>query len=150
MSDTLKREIGGNTLSLWRAKINTRISNYFSRRSDRLTKRGNKTIITNPSCKFINHCTIIFNFTVDNNEKFQLIHEGIFSDKYKAWRKREEEHKLRLDEWRSSVSEWELSDNETRGGAPVKPEFDENPIPIDEMFATIIHYHRSWYRKDLK
>jgi len=145
----MKREIGGNSIHLWRAKINGKIANFFQKKSERLTKKGNKTLITNPTCKFINHCTILFNFTIDTNEKYQLVHQGKFTEKYKEWRKRVEEHELRLEEWETAMDMWEKDDEETRGSAPPKPEMDANPLTNDEMFQTIIAMQKAWFKKEV-
>ena len=82
------REIGGSSFALWRSRLNNRISECFKKRADRLHKIGSKTIISNPSCRFINHCTIIFHFTVNNTEKYQLINQGKYIDRFKNWNRR--------------------------------------------------------------
>jgi hypothetical protein len=148
MVDSMKREIGGNTITLWRSRINGRISEFFRKKSERLKKKGSQTIITNPTCKFINHCTMLFSFTVDTNEKYQLIHQGKFTKKYKDWRKRVEEQKLRIEEWEASMEAWEEEDPDTRGTAPVKPDTDVYPLTTEEMFLTIIPMQKSWYKKE--
>lgn len=48
-----------------------------------LVNRHKPTIITNPSCKLINPFTLIVNFTVDNNEKYQIVLQGNYKEKYK-------------------------------------------------------------------
>ena len=76
-------EIGGNTAVLWYGKQLKKISKYYERRSDELIVKGHKTVISNPSCKLINGFTLLLNFTVDTNKKYQLVTEGRYIDKYK-------------------------------------------------------------------
>jgi hypothetical protein len=142
------REIGGSSFHLWRGKINTKISNFFQKRADKLIKKGTKTIISKPSCKFINHCTLLINFTVNNNEKYQLVHQGKFTPKYKEWRKIVEENETKIVQWESEVQTWEDSDPEKRGSVPVKPVIKKYPLTIEEMFQTILYYQKDWYKKD--
>ena len=149
MSNTTKREVGGNSLTLWLGRLNGRIAKFFQNRSEKLIKKGSTTIITNPTCRFINHCTMIFNFTIDGNEKYQLIHQGKFVEKYKSWRKLVEEQEVKLNEWEISMEEWENSDINSRGAAPQKPELIKYPLTIDEMFQTILSMDKSWYKKDI-
>jgi len=70
------REIGGNTTSLW-------LGNKLTKWGDRLIKKGKKTIISNPTCKLLNPFTLMLNFTIDNNTKFQLILQGDYKERYK-------------------------------------------------------------------
>ena len=77
-------EIGGSTWMLWYGKKLKRIGDYYVRRSEKRLAQGRKTIISNPTCKFINPFTILINFTVDNTNKYQLILEGNYKEKYKT------------------------------------------------------------------
>jgi len=141
------KEIGGNSIHLWRGIINTKISKFFQKRAEKLTKKGSKTIISNPSCKFINHCTILFNFTINTNEKYQLVHQGKFTPKYKTWRKIVEENEAKIVQWESEIQSWEKLDPEKRGPSPVKPETEKYPLTTEEMFQTILHLRKQWYKK---
>ena len=136
------REIGGSSYKLWRAKrlakradrfrnfsrfiynifrrINYTIHSFWlwissriENRSERLHRAGTKVVLSNPSCKYINHCTLMLNFTVDNTDKYQIIHEGRFTDRYKEFKKKE---KAALD---------------------AGEEFDEMPLGNKEMFLLI-------------
>jgi hypothetical protein len=147
MSDNTT-EIGGSTFALWRSRLNARVANFFQKRSERLHRAGRKTVISNPSCKFINHCTIIFNFKVDNNIKYQLVHEGKFTDKFKNWNKQIEEHNQKLKEYEEALVEWESKKPDERNAAPVKPIMDPYPLNNDMMFKTIISMKDKWYKKD--
>jgi len=69
-------EIGGNRLLYW-------IGKKLQSRSESLIQRGKPMTISNPSCKLINPFTLIINFTVDTKDKYQLIMQGAYKDKYK-------------------------------------------------------------------
>lgn len=69
-------EIGGNKFLL-------SLGNYLTNIGKRLIDKGTKTIISNPTCKLINPFTLIINFTVDNNTKYQLVLQGDYKNKYK-------------------------------------------------------------------
>ena len=81
--------IGGNTVKLWYGKLLRRISNYYTKRSEKLIAKGNKTFILNPTCKFINPFTLIISFTVNNTDKYQLITEGKYKELYKECKEKE-------------------------------------------------------------
>ena len=81
--------IGGDSFRLWYGKVLQTISKYYIRRSEKLIAKGNKTYISNPTCKFINPFTLLINFTVNNKEKHQLITEGDYKDKYKEYKDKE-------------------------------------------------------------
>jgi hypothetical protein len=78
-----RREIGGNNIQLWYGRLLSYISTRYGRRSQKFLSKGRTTIISNPTCKFINHCTLIFNFTINEIDKYQLIQQGNYSEKYK-------------------------------------------------------------------
>lgn len=148
MSTENFRAIGGNSIKIWRGRLNGKISDFFKKRSEKLIKEGKETIISNPSCKFINHCTILFNFTINTNEKYQLVHQGKFSDKFKSWKKLQEENENKHAQWLLDVERWEKEDVKKRGSAPIMPEFEKYPLSENEMFETIIYMKKGWYKKD--
>jgi len=67
---------GGNKFYFW-------LGNLFKKWSDKLLKKGKVKIISNPVAKLINPFTVIINFTIDGSEKYQLVMEGDFKEKYK-------------------------------------------------------------------
>ena len=69
-------EIGGNKLLYWLGK-------KLQSKSENLIRRGKPISISNPTSKLINPFTLIINFTVDNKDKYQLIMQGQYKDKYK-------------------------------------------------------------------
>jgi len=68
-------EVGGNKFKLW-------LGTELKKVAEKLIEGGKKNIISNPSCKLINPFTLIINFSV-NNEKYQLILQGNYKEKYK-------------------------------------------------------------------
>jgi hypothetical protein len=82
MTETI-REIGGNSLTLWLGKKHVKWGERLSKKGERIIKRGSKTIISNPTSKLINPFTIILNFTVDTNVKYQLLLQGDYKIRYK-------------------------------------------------------------------
>lgn len=83
-------EIGGNSILLWYGNILIRISKMFSKLSERYNKRGDKfiergkkIIITNPKAVLYNPFTLIITFTVNNKDKYQLVTQGSYKEKYK-------------------------------------------------------------------
>ena len=77
MTETTK-EIGGDSFSLWLGK-------KFGKWSERLIKKGKKTIISNPTCKLHSPFLLVLNFTVDTNTKYQLVLEGDYKERYKDY-----------------------------------------------------------------
>jgi hypothetical protein len=80
-NSTLK--IGGNVIKVW-------IGSFFKSIGETFTYFGNKTIadgkvkiVTNPSAKLYNPFTLMIGFTVDANQKYQIILQGNYKEKYK-------------------------------------------------------------------
>lgn len=84
-----KIEIGGNSLLLWYGRLLARFSKYYENRSNKLIARGEKTVITNPSCKFASAFALVINFTVNNTDKYQLVTQGDYKDSYKEYKDKE-------------------------------------------------------------
>lgn len=83
-------EIGGNSILLWYGNILIRMSKMFSKlserynnRGDSFIERGKKIIITNPKAVLYNPFTLIITFTVNNKDKYQLVTQGYYKEKYK-------------------------------------------------------------------
>ncbi len=46
--------------------------------------RNNKSIkVTNPNCRLVNPFTLIVNFTVDDIDKYQIVLQGDYKEKYR-------------------------------------------------------------------
>jgi hypothetical protein len=69
-------KIGGNRFKYW---CGVRIQKW----GNRLIEKGRYRIITNPSCKLVNPFTLLINFTVDTNEKYQVVIQGDYKRHYK-------------------------------------------------------------------
>jgi len=48
-----------------------------------LTDKFNPMLVTNPSCRLLNPFTLIINFTVDNSDKYQIVLQGNYKERYK-------------------------------------------------------------------
>jgi len=70
------REIGGSRLSLW-------WGNKLAKIGRKYIDKGNKTVISNPICKFFNPFTMVITFTIDNTKKYQLVNQGDYKEQYK-------------------------------------------------------------------
>ena len=71
-----KLEIGGNALFRKWGK-------YFTKLGIKYTKKGEKLIVTNPTCKLHNPYLLVINFTVNNTDKYTLSLQGNYKEKYK-------------------------------------------------------------------
>ena len=98
-------QIGGNKFLL-------SLGHRLSRWGKRLIDKGSVTIISNPSCKFINPFTLLVNFTVNGNKKYQLVIQGHYKDKYKEFQ--DTDNPISEDEMfiiiRSHVNTWFLKE----------------------------------------
>jgi hypothetical protein len=105
-------EIGGNKLLLILGSRLNKLGNSILNLGKRYTEKGTKTIISNPSCKLINPFTLIINFTVDNNTKYQLVLQGDYKNKYKEHQ--DSENPITNNEMfiliKSHTKEWYLKD----------------------------------------
>jgi hypothetical protein len=82
--------IGGNSVKVWFGKRIEIFGKSLERFSKFLFLWGNKIvvnnktkIITNPSAKLCNPFTMIISFTLDASDKYQLVLQGDYKDKYK-------------------------------------------------------------------
>lgn len=71
-------EVGGNKIAL-------AIGTYLEKVAKGFIARGRTLTISNPTCKLINPFTLIINFTIDGNEKCQVITQGDYKVKYKEF-----------------------------------------------------------------
>lgn len=67
---------GGNKFYFW-------LGNLFKKWSDKLIESGKTKIITNPSAKIVNPYTVIIMFLVDGSDKYQIVLQGDFKERYK-------------------------------------------------------------------
>ena len=71
-----KIEIGGNSLLL-------RLGNYLTKLGTKYITKGNKLVITNPTCKLHSPWLMVVNFTVNGVDKYTITLQGKYKDKYK-------------------------------------------------------------------
>jgi hypothetical protein len=78
---TLK--VGGNMLKLkignWIKSIGESICDY----GDKIIVNNKPKLVTNPSGRLVNPYTLIINFRVDNNSKYQIVLQGDYKEYYK-------------------------------------------------------------------
>jgi len=91
-------EVGGNKLTLRFGRWIGKLSEKLKAKSERLKKKGKPKVVANPTCRFINPFTLMINFTVNTNDKYQLVHEGDFKVKYKEATKDDETDDCPIDE----------------------------------------------------
>lgn len=143
------REVGGSKMAIRYGNFLNKISSYYKRRSDKFISKGTKTIISNPACKFINPFTLIFTFTVDNTDKYQLVSQNDFRDKYIAWREKEDSYKERLLSYEQDMIEYNELDDKTEIDAPIAPTpLETSPISMNEMFMVILGRENAWFKKN--
>lgn len=75
--------IGGNTLKVWIGNLLSSIGEYFTNKGINIVINNKPKLITNPNGKLINPFTLMINFTVDTNQKYQIILQGDYKEKYK-------------------------------------------------------------------
>lgn len=96
-------EIGGN-------KILLKIGKFLTKIGEKYTNKGTSTIISNPNSRLINPFTLLINFTIDNKDKYQLIVQGDYKDKYKE--KQDSDNPITNDEMfmviKNHTKEWFL------------------------------------------
>jgi len=142
------REIGGSKLAIWYGKKLGKISDRYKRRSEKFIAKGNKTIVSNPACKFINPFTLLFTFTVDNTNKYQLIHQGNFKEKYKAWKEKVDLYNEKRAIYNTEIEAYEALEDKTEVETPALPEkVGDSPIDNKEMFMIILPKQKSWFLK---
>lgn len=68
--------IGGNRFYFW-------LGNILKKWSDKLIEKGKVKVITNPTAKIVNPYTVVIMFLVDGVNKYQIVLQGDFKEKYK-------------------------------------------------------------------
>ena len=80
-NSTLK--IGGNDVMIWLGKQIAKIAVAMQAWGERIETKSRPTLVTNPDAKLYNPFTLIISFTVDTNDKYQIILQGDYKQKYK-------------------------------------------------------------------
>lgn len=69
-------EIGGNKISYW-------IGGLIKKFGERIIQKTKPTTISNPSAKLANPFTLIISFTIDSDQKYQVVTQGKYYERYK-------------------------------------------------------------------
>lgn len=82
--------VGGNTLKVWFWNFIAGFGSSLEWLGNTITVFGKQKslenrpkAVTNPSAKLINPFTMMINFTVDVNEKYQIVLQGDYKQNYK-------------------------------------------------------------------
>ena len=78
---TLK--VGGNSIKVWIGKQIEKFGSSLSFYGADMVAKNKTKIVTNPTAKFCNPFTIIVSFTVDNSDKYQIVLQGDYKERYK-------------------------------------------------------------------
>ena len=117
-NSTLK--VGGNSHLELLAELVLKIGAKITAWANKMIAKYKPIIVTNPTVKLCNPFTLIISFTVNGNEKFQVVVEGNYIQQYKD--------KFKLNE--DGNNESELID-----------------IPENELFLIISHNQKKWFKK---
>lgn len=75
--------IGGNSIYVWLGIKLNQISKWLSKKGEEFIYKGTPRIVTNPEAEFINPFLILVKFTVDNTDKYQIVLQNNFIERYK-------------------------------------------------------------------
>jgi hypothetical protein len=78
---TLK--LGGNKFNVFFGKKIIDFGKFLTNFGESITNTNQPKLITNPNSKLINPFTLLINFTVDLNNKHQVILQGNYKERYK-------------------------------------------------------------------
>lgn len=76
-------KVGGNEFKVWIGNIFESIGESITSFGKKLSITNQPRIVTNPSAKLVNPFTLLINFTVETNQKYQIILQGDYKEKYK-------------------------------------------------------------------
>ena len=75
--------VGGNSIKVWIGEKIEKFGTFFAEWGTKIIVNNKTKIVTNPSAKLYNPFTLIVSFTVDTNQKFQVVLQGDYKEKYK-------------------------------------------------------------------
>lgn len=75
--------IGGNHIKHWFGKKIHSIGLIIQERGNKIIDKNKSLLVTNPSCKLVNPFTLIISFTVDVSDKYQIVIQGDYKNRYK-------------------------------------------------------------------
>lgn len=83
MIENGKLIVGGNTIKFWFGQQIEKFGAYINALGKDIVAKNKNRIVTNPTAKFCNPFTIIVSFTVDNSDKYQIVLQGDYKERYK-------------------------------------------------------------------
>jgi hypothetical protein len=75
--------VGGNTILVYIGIILSGVGKWLTDWGEHVIMKHKTKMVTNPSFSLINPFTLIINFTVDVNDKYQIILQGDYKENYK-------------------------------------------------------------------
>ena len=78
------------------------LGKFMSEQGIKLMNKNKSKVLTNLSYDFINPFTLMVNFVLDNTEKYQIVIQGDYKEKYIEW------SKTNKDETNSLITEGQL------------------------------------------
>ena len=75
--------VGGNSIKVWLGDVISNTGGILVKWGTKYSTKNKPRLVTNPSAKLINPFTLMISFTVDTNDKYQIIAQGDYKQKYK-------------------------------------------------------------------
>lgn len=76
-------KVGGNEFKSYIGLFFEAIGESINGFGKKIYSTNQPRMVTNPSAKLVNPFTLLVNFTVDTNQKYQIILQGDYKEKYK-------------------------------------------------------------------
>jgi len=83
MIENGKLIVRGNTIMVWIGKQIEKFGVFINSWGSNMVIKNKTRVVTNPTAKFCNPFTIIIGFTVDNSDKYQIVLQGDYKERYK-------------------------------------------------------------------
>lgn len=75
--------IGGNSIGIIAGDLINKLGEYLKKWGTEYATKHKPILVTNPSAKLINPFTLMISFTANTNDKYQIIIQGDYKQKYK-------------------------------------------------------------------
>lgn len=75
--------VGGNSIMVMFGKTLANIGKTFLTKGEDIITKNKTKMVTNPTAKLFNPFTLVISFTVDTNQKYQIVIQGDYKEKYK-------------------------------------------------------------------
>lgn len=83
MIDNGTLTVGGNSIFVFIGKQIANLGGFLTKKGEKLITNNKTRYVTNPTASLINPFVLIINFTVDVNEKYQIVLQGDYKQNYK-------------------------------------------------------------------